>query len=162
MAGFFLLRKPVVPGITRKRWSNITTGQSENLREQTDDIKEKQTEDNSRERGVESQLRAAAKRRTSEKWRAKEDKIEEANKQKTKRSDDQWNHADWQPSSWSWQQMTWTSFFIFILATVELGSNVSVLIGDHRFPGNRRSHGSEGPHPRGHLQVMTTKKNVWL
>ena len=32
------------------------------LREQTDDKKEKQTEDNSRERGVESQLKAAAQR----------------------------------------------------------------------------------------------------
>ena len=46
----------------RNLWSNITTGQSENLREQTDDKKEKQTEDNSRERGVESQPRAAAQR----------------------------------------------------------------------------------------------------
>ena len=152
----------------RKLWSNITTGQSENLREQTDGKKGEQTEDNSCERGVESQLRAAAQRgypedaedpkvappdydirnlgvlelqnrelwlrptyvswhfpilvtireeafnnyrsRTSEKWKEKEDKIEEAKKQKTKRSDDEWNYADWQPSSWSWQQtMTWTS-----------------------------------------------------
>ena len=46
----------------------------------------------------------------SKKWKAKEDKIEEAKKQKIKRSDDEWNYADWQPSSWSWQQpMTWTS-----------------------------------------------------
>ena len=43
-------------------------------------------------------------------WKAKEDKIEEAKKQKIKRSDDEWNYADWQPSSWSRQQpMTWTS-----------------------------------------------------
>ena len=33
-----------------KLWSNVTTGQSEKLREQTDDKKGKQTEDNSRER----------------------------------------------------------------------------------------------------------------
>ena len=33
--------------------------------------------------------------RTSEKWKAKEDKIEEAKKQKIKRSDDEWNYADW-------------------------------------------------------------------
>ena len=43
----------------RKLWSNITTCQSEKLREQTDDKKGKQT-DNSRERGVERQQRAAA------------------------------------------------------------------------------------------------------
>ena len=48
--------------------------------------------------------------RTSEKWKAKEDKIEEAKKQKIKRSDDERNYADCQTSSWSWQQpMTWTS-----------------------------------------------------
>ena len=34
----------------RKLWSNSTTGQSEILREQTDDKKGKQTEDSSRER----------------------------------------------------------------------------------------------------------------
>ena len=143
--------------------------QSADLREQTDDKKEKKTEDNSREKGVESQQRVAAQRgyaeyatdpmvappdydirqsgsvvelqnkdlwsrptdmswhfpilvtireepfknyrsRTSEKWKAKEDKIEEAKKQKIKRSDDGRNYADWQPSSWSWQQpMTWIS-----------------------------------------------------
>ena len=55
-------RKLVGPRIMRKRWSNITTGEAENLRERTDDKKEKQTEDNSRGRGVESQLRAAAQR----------------------------------------------------------------------------------------------------
>ena len=44
----------------RKLWSIITTGQSAILREQTNDKKGKQTEDNSRERGVESQLRAGA------------------------------------------------------------------------------------------------------
>ena len=31
--------------------------------------------------------------RTSEKWRAKEDKAEEFKKQKVKRSDDEWNYA---------------------------------------------------------------------
>ena len=153
----------------RKLWSNIAKGQSANFREQVGDKKEKQTEDNSRERGVESPLKAVAQRgypedtedpmvapqdydirqsgrvlepqnrdlwlrptdmswhlpdlvtireqlfqnyrsRSSEKWKAKEDKIEEAKKQKIKRSGDEWNHADWQPSSWSWQQpMTWTS-----------------------------------------------------
>ena len=131
--------------------------------------KRKKTEDNSREKGVESQQRVAAQRcypeyatdpmvappdyhirqsgrvvelqnrdlwlrptdiswhfpilvtireepfknyrsRTSEKWKAKEDKIEEAKKQKIKRSDDERNYADWQTSSWSRQQpMTWTS-----------------------------------------------------
>ena len=132
-------------------WNNITTGQSENLREQTDDKKEKQTEDNSRERGVKSQLTAAAglprghrishgalpdydilqsgkvlefqnrdlwlrptdmswhlpilmtireelsknyRSRTSEKWKAKEDKIEEAKKQKVKRKDNERSYAD--------------------------------------------------------------------
>ena len=165
----FSWRKPVGPRIMRRLWSNITTRQSPNLREETDDTKEKQTEDNSRERGVQSQLRAAAQRcspedaedpmvarpdyeirqsgrvlelqsrdlwlrptdvswhlpilmtireepfkncrsRTSEKWKAKEDEIEAAKKQKIKRSDGERNFADWQPSSWSWQQpMTWTS-----------------------------------------------------
>ena len=144
----------------RKLWSNIPTGQSENLREQTDDKKGKKTEDNSRERGVESQLKVAAQRgypedatdpmvappdydirqsgkvlelqntdlwlrptdvswhlpilmtireepfknyrsRSSETWKAKEDKIEEAKKQKIKRSDDERSYADWQTSSWS-------------------------------------------------------------
>ena len=55
-------RKPVGPRIMRKLWSNITTGQSQKLREQTHDRKGKQTEDNLRERGVESQLRTAAQR----------------------------------------------------------------------------------------------------
>ena len=32
-------RNPVVPRIMRKLWSNITTGQSADLREQTDDKK---------------------------------------------------------------------------------------------------------------------------
>ena len=54
-------RTPVGPRVMSKLWSSITTGQSENLREQTDDRKGKQTEDNSRERGVERQLRAAAR-----------------------------------------------------------------------------------------------------
>ena len=44
--------------------------------------------------------------RTAEKWKAKEDKIEEVKKKKTKRCDDDWNDAEWQPSSWSWQQPT--------------------------------------------------------
>ena len=41
--------------------------------------------------------------RSSEILKAKEDKIEEAKQQKIKRSDDEWNYADWQ------QPMTWTS-----------------------------------------------------
>ena len=57
--------------------------------------------------------------KSSEKWKTKEDKIEEA-KKKIKRSDDEWNCADWQPSSWSWQQPI---VFIFILARLELGPN---------------------------------------
>ena len=128
------------------------------MREQTDDKKGKNTEDHSREKRVESQLRVAARQgcpeyatdpmvtppnydirqsgsvvelqnkelwlrptdmswhfpilmtireepfknhrsRTSEKWEAKEDKIEEAKKQKIKRSDDERNYADWQTSS---------------------------------------------------------------
>ena len=141
-----------------KLWSNITTGQSSNLREQTDDKKGKQNrEDNSRERGVESQLKVAAQgftqrmptdpmvappdhdirqsgrvlehqnsdlcnryvlalcilmtireepfknyhSRTSEKWKAKDDKNEEFKKQKIKRIDDELSYADWQTSSWS-------------------------------------------------------------
>ena len=140
-----------------------------NLRDQTDDNEEKQTEDNSRLRGSESQLIAAAqwgypnpedaedpmiappdydvrqsgrflelqnrdlwlrptelswhfpilmtireepfknyRSRSSTKLKTMEDNIEEAKKQKTKRSDDEWNSAEWQPSSWSWQQpITW-------------------------------------------------------
>ena len=145
------------PRTMRKFWSNITTGQSENLREQTDDKKEKQTEDNSRERRVERKpaegggpagLPRGRRRfhggtsrswhppiwespgapkqgplvttnryvlapsilmtireepfknyrlKTSEMWKAKEDKVEDAKKQKIKRSDDEWNYADWQP-----------------------------------------------------------------
>ena len=47
---------------------------------------------------------------SSEKSKARENMIEEAKKQKTKRSDDKWSYAEWQTSSWSWQQpMTWTS-----------------------------------------------------
>ena len=47
--------------------------------------------------------------KSSEKLNVKEDNIEEA-KKKTKRGDDEWNYADWRPSSWSWQQpMTWAS-----------------------------------------------------
>ena len=48
--------------------------------------------------------------RTALKWKAKEDKIEEAKKEKMKRNDDERSCADWQTSSWSWHQpMTWTS-----------------------------------------------------
>ena len=43
--------------------------------------------------------------RAAEKWKAKEDKIEEVQKKKkTKKGDDEWIDAEWQPSSWSWQQ----------------------------------------------------------
>ena len=133
------LGKPVGPRIMRKLWSN---GSIRNLREQTDDKEGEQTEDNQRERGVASQLRAASEdtrypmvappdydirqsgrvlelrnrdlysqptdmsshvpilmtireepfknygSRSSEKWKAKEDKIEET-KKKMKRSDDE-------------------------------------------------------------------------
>ena len=41
--------------------------------------------------------------RISEKWKAKEDKIVEV-KKKTKKGDDEWKDAEWQPSSWSLQQ----------------------------------------------------------
>ena len=37
---------------------------------------------------------------TSEKCKAKEDKTEEV-KKNTKKGDDEWNYAEWQPSSWS-------------------------------------------------------------
>ena len=48
--------------------------------------------------------------RTSEKWKAKEDKAEEFKKQKVQKSDDGKSHANWQTSSWSWRQpMTWAS-----------------------------------------------------
>ena len=49
--------------------------------------------------------------RSSSKLKIKEDKVEEAKKQKTKRSEeDECGLAEWQPSSWSWQQpMTWAS-----------------------------------------------------
>ena len=177
--------KPVGPSIMRKLWSNIATGQSENLREQTDDKKRvKQTEDNSRERGVESQLRAAAQRgypedaedpmvappdydirqsgrvlelqnsdlwlrptdmswhlpilmtireepfknyrsKTSEKWKAKEDKIEEAKKQKIKKSDDEWMESCRLAAIILVMAPTkdLDIFFIFILATMEFGRN---------------------------------------
>ena len=36
--------------------------------------------------------------RTAEKWKAKEDKLEEV-KKKNKKVDDEWNDAEWQPSS---------------------------------------------------------------
>ena len=51
---FLSWRKPVGSRIMRKHWSN--------LRAQTDDNEKKQTQDNSRLRGSESQLRAAAQR----------------------------------------------------------------------------------------------------
>ena len=102
--------------------------------------------------------------RLSAKWKIKEDKIEEAKKQKTKGSNDEWNYAKWQPSSQSWQQpTTWTSSSSS--AWREWNSDqkkrVSVLIGNHqtiavaqtkrvsvldrdrRVPGSLRSHGSE-------------------
>ena len=44
--------------------------------------------------------------RTAEGWKAKKDKIEGAKKNKTKKDGDEWNNAEWQPSSWSWQQST--------------------------------------------------------
>ena len=62
--------------------------------------------------------------RTSEKWKAKEDKIEETKKQKIKKGDDERSYANWQTSSWSWHQpMTMDLFFIFTLATMEFGRN---------------------------------------
>ena len=161
--------KPVGPRIMRKLWSKLTTGQSEHLREQTDD-KKRETD---RRQLARARSRKPTKRRpsgvtqrtpkipwwhlqimtfanlgeswssktgtsgydqqicpgtfpsswpfvkklsrtivqkTSEKWKAKEHKIEEAKKQKINKSDDEWNYADWQPSSWSWQPpTTWTS-----------------------------------------------------
>ena len=60
--------KPVGPRIMRKLWSNLMQGLSMNLREEiaelleTADKKVKSTEDISRERGIESQLKAAAQR----------------------------------------------------------------------------------------------------
>ena len=45
--------------------------------------------------------------KSSAKLKTKEDKIEEAKKQKTQRSEeDEWSPAEWQPSSLSWQQRT--------------------------------------------------------
>ena len=109
--------------------------------------------------------------RTSEKWKAKEDKIEEAKKQKIKRSDDEWSYDDWQQVSWSWQQpMTWISSPSTSWQQWSSDQRVSLLIGnhqpigaartkrvigldgDHRVPGSRRSYGSEGPHLRRHQQ----------
>ena len=95
--------------------------------------------------------------RTSEKWKAKEDKIEEVKKKKTKKGDGGWNDAEWQPSSWSWQQPM-TLGLVFILHPGNSGAQtkrVSVLIGKHQpigtaqikrvsgIPGSRRSNGSE-------------------
>ena len=147
--------KPVGPRIMRKLWSNLKPNHSMNFREQPSDLRErtdyprrKRTEDISRERGIESQLRAAAQRtyrdqedatdpmvapqdfdiresgrvlvqnsdlwlrptdlswhfpilmtireepfenyrsRTSEKWKAKEDKAKEFKKQKMQKNDD--------------------------------------------------------------------------
>ena len=76
--------------------------------------------------------------RSSAKLKTMEDKIEEVTKQKTKRSDDEWNHTEWQPSSWSWQQPM----------TCALSSSCawpewSVLECDCRVPGSRHSYGSE-------------------
>ena len=48
--------------------------------------------------------------RTSEKWKAKEDKTEEFKNQKMQKNDDGQSYANWQTSSWSWHQpMTWGS-----------------------------------------------------
>ena len=48
--------------------------------------------------------------RTSEKWKAKEDKTEEFKKQKMQKNDDERSDANWQTSSWPWHQpVTWTS-----------------------------------------------------
>ena len=48
--------------------------------------------------------------RTSEKWKAKEDKAEEFKKQKMHKNDDGQSCANWQTSSWSWHQpVTWAS-----------------------------------------------------
>ena len=41
--------------------------------------------------------------RSPAKWKAREDKIEEAKKQKTPNNEDQeWNSGRWKPSSWTW------------------------------------------------------------
>ena len=115
----------------KKLWSNIRTGQSANLREQTDDREGKQTADHMvappdyeiRQSGrvLELQNRDLWLRptdmswhvpilmtireepfknyrsRTSEKWKAKEDKVEEAKKKKkTKECADEWNSVEWQ------------------------------------------------------------------
>ena len=61
--------------------------------------------------------------------------------------------------------------FILVLATVSvlIGNHqpigaartkrVNVLDGDHRVPGSRRSHGSEGPHLRGHYKGIHDDEN---
>ena len=47
--------------------------------------------------------------RSSEKLKAREEKIEEA-KKKTKRGEDAWSDTEWKSSSWSWQlPTTWAS-----------------------------------------------------
>ena len=100
--------------------------------------------------------------RSSAKLKTMEDKIEEAKKQKTERSEDAWNYAEWQPS-WSWQQpMTWTSSSSSswqqwssdqARLSVEIGNHqpigvpqmkrVSVLDCDRRVHGSHHSYGSE-------------------
>ena len=57
--------------------------------------------------------------RTSEKWKAKEDKAEEFKKQKIQKNDDGQSYANWQTSSWSWQQPK--NLGIPFLATMEFG-----------------------------------------
>ena len=61
--------------------------------------------------------------RTSEKWKEKEDKIEEA-KKKTKKVDDEWNDAERQPIILVMATANDMGLvFIFILASVELRPN---------------------------------------
>ena len=217
------------PRHMRKLWSNLKPNHSTTFREQqladkrerTDYPKGKRTEDTSRERRIESQLRAAAQRAyrdqqdatdpmvapqdydvrqfgrvlelqnsdlwlrptdlnwpfpilmtireepfknyrsiTSEKWKAKEDKAEEFNKQKMQKNDDGQSCANWQTSSWSWHQaMTWASSSWQQWSSDETRECVLIgkhhLIGraqthcvndpdgDHRVPDSHHSHGSE-------------------
>ena len=65
----FHRRMPGVPRIMRKLWSNLQSKHATNFREELADLRErtdypsgKRTEDMSRERGIESEWRAAAQR----------------------------------------------------------------------------------------------------
>ena len=79
--------------------------------------------------------------RTSEKWKAKENKIEETKKQNIKKGNDERSYANWQTPSWSSQQpMTWTSSFFHLGDNRVRTKRVSVPNGDHRVPGSHRSH----------------------